>query len=186
VLRIWTIMDNEHALQADNAQLAAAALDLRPGQTLWFADDFDQPSLLVWLWQRAWIVFVLGFLALAAALWRGLPRFGPRQALPLLERRSMAEQIIGSGPFLARNDSAALHQAALRALDEAARRRLPPRYARQPPAERATMIAAVTHQNVDTLINAMSETRRAPLQLETDLRCLETAARRLREHPLHP
>jgi hypothetical protein len=179
-------MDNDAILKADNAEAFAAALRLAPGMTLWFIDEADPEPLFVWLWQRAWIVFVLGFLALAAALWRGLPRFGPRQALPALERRSMAEQIIGAAHFLAQNDPQALHQAALRVFMEAAAERLPRNYSSLTENARAALIARLTGQTIGELADALGAHQRSPARLEVDLRCLETAARRLRERPLHP
>ncbi|MDR2187400.1 MAG: DUF4350 domain-containing protein [Azonexus sp.] len=179
-------IDNDSILLGDHAQVFAAAIRLTPGMALWFIDDAPRESLLVWLWQRAWIVFVLAALALIAALWRGMPRFGPRQALPRLERRSMAEQIVGTAHFLARHDPQSLHQAALRAFDEAAAPRLPRNYPRLDLNARAVLVAPLTGQTASELSNALSQGRRSPARLEVDLRCLETAARRLRERPSHP
>jgi hypothetical protein len=56
-------------------------------------------------------------------LWRGAIRFGPLEAPPALARRSLAEQIRGTGEFVLRGGGApALHAAMVRAFDEAVRK----------------------------------------------------------------
>jgi hypothetical protein len=96
---IWFAMTNNNILEADHAQAWAAALRIHSGMSLWFVDEENREALPVWFWQQAWIVLLLGLLALSAALWRAAPRFGPKQAIPRVERRSMAEQIIGTAHF---------------------------------------------------------------------------------------
>ena len=55
------------------------------------------------------------------ALWRGGVRFGPLTAASETARRSLAEQIRGTGQFVLRHGGGeALHAAAVRALNEAA------------------------------------------------------------------
>jgi hypothetical protein len=179
VIGIWNAITDEDILKADHAQAWAAALRLRPGMQLWFVSEESRAPLLAWLWQRGWLVVLLGLLALAAALWRAAPRFGPRQALPRVERRSMAEQIIGTAHFLARSDTQALHRAQLRALDEAAAPRLH-RWEQLDLNARARAIAALTGQPADALARAMSGGARLAAKLEADLCTLESAARRLR------
>ena len=51
-------------------------------------------------------------------------RFGPREATPGQARRSMGEQVRGTGQFIANHDPQALHAATRHALDEAARTRI--------------------------------------------------------------
>ena len=179
----WGAITGENILKADHAQAWVAALRLHPGMPLWFVAEESREPLLAWLWQRAWAVWLLGLLALGAALWRAAPRFGPRQALPRVERRSMAEQIIGTAHFLARSDAQALHRAQLRALDEAAAPRLP-RWVRLDLNARARAIAAITGQPADALARAMSGGARPVAKLEADLCTLETAVRRLRSSSL--
>jgi hypothetical protein len=176
---IWSAITHEDILKADHAQAWAAALRLRPGMALWFVAEESREPLLIWLWQRAWLALLLGLLALGAALWRAAPRFGPRQALPRVERRSMAEQIVGTAHFLARSDAQALHRAQLRALDEAAAPRLH-RWEQLDLDARARAIAALTGLQADALARAMTGGPRHAANLEADLCCLETAARRLR------
>lgn len=179
VIGVWDAITGEDILDADHAQLWAAALQLRPGMALWFVADERRATLLLWLWQRAWAALLLGLLALAAWLWRSAPRFGPRQATPRLERRSMAEQIVGTAHFLARSDGQALHQAQLRALGEAAAPRLR-RWDQLEASARARQIARLTGLPPDAVASALAEGPRPPARLEADLCCLETAARRLR------
>jgi len=176
---IWDAMTWQHILRADHGQAWAATLRLRPGMQLWFVSEESRESLLAWLWRQGWAALLLGLLALAAALWRAAPRFGPRLALPRVERRSMAEQIIGTAHFLARSDAQALHRAQLRALDEAAALRLPS-WARLDLPTRARAIAALTNLRDSALASAMTSGARSAANLEADLCYLETAVRRLR------
>ena len=68
---------------------------------------------------------VLSGLVIALLLWRGAVRFGPLAAEPALARRSLAEQIRGTGEFVLRGGSGvALHAAMVRALEETVRRRV--------------------------------------------------------------
>jgi hypothetical protein len=56
-------------------------------------------------------------------LWRGAMRFGPLEAPPVQARRSLAEQIRGTGEFVLRGGGApALHAAIVRAFEEAVRK----------------------------------------------------------------
>jgi hypothetical protein len=51
-------------------------------------------------------------------------RFGPREAPPPPARRSMGEQVRGTGQFIADTDPGALHAATRHAVDAAARPRI--------------------------------------------------------------
>ena len=185
VVGVWSAFSRERwrqvepVLEGDHAHAWAATLRLRPGMELWFVAEESRPSLPLWLWLRGWPAVLLGLLALAAALWRAAPRFGPRQALPRVERRSMAEQIIGTAHFLARSDGQALHRAQLRALDEAAAPRLR-RWAQMDANARARALSTLTGLPADALARAMSGEARNPARLDADLATLETAVRGLR------
>src|SRR5688572_9536726 len=109
----------------DHAALFVAATRLQRGDEVLFLTEDDHPSLLALLWIYGAPSVELSLLLLALFLWRGTARFGPMLALPDPRRRSMAEQIRGSGYFALRfGEGASLHEAAVRALTEAARRRI--------------------------------------------------------------
>jgi len=77
-----------------------------------------------WLWHEARTPFLLALAAIALALWRLLLRFGPRAAVPPQARRSMGEQVRGTGQFIAGNDPRALPAATRKAFEDAARPRV--------------------------------------------------------------
>src|SRR5258708_32411515 len=105
----------------DNGLLFVAATQLRRGDEINFFRESDHASLLELAWQLGWPVFGLLGSALALPLWRSGVRFGPLAAPTETARRSLAEQIRGTGQFALRIGSAdALHAAAARALNEAA------------------------------------------------------------------
>ena len=100
-------------------------------------------------------------------------------------RRSLAEQIRGSGRFVMQHDGEeALHAATLRALEEAAARRMRS-YARLPPQDKAIAIAAWTGLDRDAISAAMYHQRlRDSRELRRTVALLETARRHiLVEHP---
>jgi hypothetical protein len=112
-------------LKGTHASLLVAATQLHSGDDVHFLSDADHASLLALTWRFGASVVVLLLLALALALWRAAPRFGPTMAPPESARRSLAEQIRGTGQFLLRvGDGQALHAATVRALLAAATRRI--------------------------------------------------------------
>jgi len=123
----WALMRNEPMLRrdTDHALLMAQALQASPGALVWIVAEESREPFLRWLWQQAWIAVLLALAALGAWLWRSGARFGPVGVVPPPERRSMVEQVTGTGAFLRHHAPAALHAAQLRALRETARRRLP-------------------------------------------------------------
>lgn len=113
-------------LEGDHAELFVAMTQLRPGDHVHFLSEADHPSLLGLTWMLGWPALVPALLALALLLWRSGTRFGPQLQLAPPVRRSLVEQIRGTGRFLLRRGgSSALHAASLRALEEAARRNVP-------------------------------------------------------------
>lgn len=115
---------NRGLLEGDNAPLLAALVDAQPGGEVWFVTALDRPPLPQWLWQHAQPVLLLAAAALLLWLWRAGTRFGPLQTPPPPTRRSLAAQVRGLADFLFRHQPAALHAAALRALEEAAAARI--------------------------------------------------------------
>ena len=90
-----------------------AATQLKRGDHIVFITEDDHPSLLalIWMYGAPAVMLFLGVVALF--LWRGSLRFGPTVGAPEPRRRSMAEQIRGSGYFAMKfGEGAPLHTAA--------------------------------------------------------------------------
>lgn len=164
----------------DNALIAVAALQARPGHTVWIVRDEARPPLLVFLWQHGAPAVLLGAAALAFALWRGARRFGPRLAVAPLARRSMREQIRGTAEFVAHRGSPALHAAQLRALREAATPRIRG-FDSMTVGQRAQAIATLTGTDAHALAHAMNPALNATPARHpaAALALIETTRRRL-------
>jgi len=171
---------NRDLLKEDHARLFVAASQLHRGDRFIFVSEREHPSLLGLIWQHGAPVVVLFLLMLAALLWRGGARFGPLAAIADTARRSIAEQIRGTGQFTIRlGGGKALHAATVRALEEAARRRLAG-YAGLARADRVEAIARATGVDHDALTEAMNNTgSRRARDLAHTLALLETARRRI-------
>ena len=144
----------------------------------------ESPSLTALVWKTGAPVVVIFSIWVALTLWRGGVRFGPLAPRAELVRRSLAEQIRGTGHFALRiGDGDALHMATLRALSRAAQRRIPgfltldtdaraAAIARVTSADAASLTAAITAvdlRRVQDLRNAVAllETTRRELLLRT-------------------
>lgn len=170
-----------HALlESDHAPLFVAATQLRRGDEVLFLSEDDHPSLLVLLWRFAAPAVGLSLAVVAMFVWRGAVRFGPPAAWPEPRRRSMAEQIRGSGRFvLQHGDGAPLHAASVRALSEVARRRIPA-YARLSRPQRAAALGRATGMDGEAILAAMEGlSKRRVTELPNTLALLETARRQL-------
>jgi hypothetical protein len=141
-------------------------------------DDYGSLPELVWRY-GAPVVAVL-MLALALALWRGAMRFGPLVAPIETARRSLSEQILGTGRFAVRlGGGAALHAAAARALQEAAARRVAG-YERLTAAQRVAAIAGLARIDAAELAPAMNRVGDMRAQeLKQAVALLESARRQL-------
>jgi len=117
-------LENHDLLDGDNGLIAAAVLQAVPGRVVWIVEDESREPLLGWLWHEARTPFLLALAAVALSLWRLMTRFGPREAVPPQARRSMGEQVRGTGQFIASNDARALHAATRKAFEDAARPRV--------------------------------------------------------------
>ena len=166
-------------LEADHGRFFVAATQLRSGDTLYFLTEQDHPSLLTLLWTRGAPAVSLALLVIALALWRGAVRFGPLAAVPERARRSLVEQIRGTGQFALRHgDGEALHAAVVRALREAARRRIPG-YARLSDDERFAAITSLTGMQESELAAAQAAGgRRGSRGVRHAVAVLEAARRR--------
>jgi hypothetical protein len=145
-------------------ELFVAATQLRRGDDLYFVTEQQQESLLLLAWRYGAPVLVLLLTLIAVWIWRSSIRFGPLAAPAQAARRSLAEQIRGTGRFALRYGAGeALYTATVRALREAASRHTAP-YDGQP-AELAGALAA--------------RPRRKPQELRSAIALLETARRRI-------
>lgn len=174
--RYRSLFDGEHGW------LFVAATQLRRVDEVHFLSEDEHPSLLALVWQHGGPVVVLALVLIVLVLWRGAVRFGPLMAAQQTARRSLAEQIRGTGQFDLRHGGESLHAASVRALEEAAQRRVPG-YPRLPNRERASALARLTGYDAKSLAAAMHH---AGLRRSHDLRAtialLEAARRTLLEH----
>jgi hypothetical protein len=172
----------------DHGRLFVAATGLRRGDDVHFVLEGAQPSLLALIWQYGAPVVALLLTLVALALWRGAVRFGPLAAAPHAARRSLAEQIRGTGQFALRHGGGrSLHAACLRALDEAVQRRVKS-YTHLDLNERITTLAQLTRLDQQALAAAIDHTdSRNAHDLRRTLALLEAARRRtLIEHRRSP
>jgi hypothetical protein len=164
----------------DHGEVLAAAASLRAGDHVVFMSEADVASLLTLVWRHGAPVVAVLLLFIALALWRGAMRFGPLVAASERARRSLAEQILGTGRFAIRVGSgAALVAAATRALHEAAGRRIAG-YERLGVAAQAEAVADLAHFDRRELAAALDLQQSArPLELRAKLALLEAARREL-------
>ena len=161
----------------DHGPLLAAATQLRVGDHIVFMSEDDVSSLLELVWRHGAPVVGALLLFVALALWRGAMRFGPLLAPVERARRSLGEQILGTGRFVMRvGAGAGLHAAAVRALHEAAARRIGG-YERLSPADRAGAVARLAAVDADALAAALESGRKPDLR--GTLAFLESTRRQL-------
>ena len=167
-------------MTGDHGRLFVEAAELRRGDIVHFLTESDHPSLLGLVWQHGAPAAGLALTAVALLLWRGGVRFGPLEAPPSTARRSLAEQVRGSGRFALRHGGGdALHAACVRALHEAARRRVTG-YDRLSATERLATVARLTGLDRVLIAAAVHHPRaRRPGQLHGTMALLEEARRRL-------
>lgn len=166
--------------EGDHGELLAAAAELRSGDHFVFMSEADVASLPQLVWRYGAPVVAVLALWIALALWRGAMRFGPLVAPSESARRSLAEQVLGTGRFALRvGGGAALVTAARRALHEAAARRIVG-YDRLAVAAQAQAVAALAHLDARELAAALDPHQSArPVELRAKLALLEAARREL-------
>ena len=169
---------NRNLTKCENGKVFVAAAELRRGDDVWFITEEPGATLLPLIWRTGAPVVVLALILIALWLWRAGVRFGPLAAAPEPARRSLAEQILGTGQFTVRfGAGTALHGAQVRALQETADRQIPG-FARLGAAERIAAIARLAHVNEVDLAEAMNVSgSRPPAVLHRALTLLETARR---------
>lgn len=184
------VTDNHGILQDDNALIAAAVLRLAPGRAVWIVEDERREPLLAWMWHEARTPSLLALAAIALALWRLMVRFGPREASAPRARRSMGEQVRGTGQFIAGTDPRALHAATRLAFDQAARTRVEDWAALDDAARVEALAAFVAHAHVvdrPALLQSMNIGAGArPAQILAATAVLEQARRALLRTPPPP
>lgn len=168
----------------DHAHVFVTATQLRRGDDVRFLSEDDYPSLVALAWRYGAPVVMLALGVVAVYLWRRAVRFGPLAAPPERARRSLAEQIRGTGAFAWRHGGGeSLHAACVRALDEAAQRRVPG-YGRSSAKERAAAVAHLTGFEGHVLIAAVHDPRaRRAQELRSTIALLEEARRRTLVQP---
>jgi hypothetical protein len=167
-------------LEGDHGRVFVAATGLRRGDEVHFMSEDQHPSLVSMAWRYGSPVVVLGLALVGLLLWRGGMRFGPLAPPTTAARRSLAEQIRGTGLFTLRHGGgASLHAATVRALAETAARRIPG-YAHLTEEARVEALARLTDIDPQALANALRDIgpRRGP-DLRQAVALVETARRRL-------
>jgi hypothetical protein len=164
----------------DHGRLFVTATELRRGDDMHFLSEQKRPSLLALLWLYGRPVVLLALVLIALALWRGSVRLGPLIVPSPSGRRSLAEQIRGTGRFALRHGGGeALHAACARALDEAAGRRVSG-YQRLSANERAAALAELTGFDRNSLAAALYHPGlRRSHELRGTIELLEDARRRV-------
>lgn len=150
VINGWPFRERA-VFDGDHGWLFVTASEMRRGDEIHFLSEEDHPSLLSLIWLQGKPVVIVALILVAFMLWRDSVRLGPLAAAPARARRSLAEQIRGTGRFtLQLGGGEVLHGACARALEEAAARRVSG-YQHLNARERATAIAALTGFDRDGL-----------------------------------
>lgn len=167
-------------LEGDHPSLFVTATQLHHGDALLFLTEEEHASLLTLVWRFGAPVVLLLAALVALFLWRTSARFGPLTAPPDKARRSLAEQIRGTGQFTLRfGGGRALHAAMVRSVREAAIRRVPA-YDRLSSEDRVAIVAKLTGVLETELAPALNYSgTRSSHELRNVIAVLETARRRL-------
>ena len=173
-------VSNQAVRCGDYGLLFVAATQLRHGDSITFLAEGEGGSLLGLIWQYGAPVVASSALWIALWLWRSGVRFGPLAAPTESARRSLAEQIRGTGQFTLRfGGGAALYAATVRALDEAANRHIL-HYERLTATERVSALERVTRLGAADLTRALADTdARSRAEIGKTIAFLEAARRRL-------
>ena len=170
----------QEIFEGDHGWLFVDATDLRRHDEVHFLSEDDSLGLLSLTWRSGGPAVVLALLIVALLIWRGAVRFGPLEAPARAERRSLAEQIRGTGQFALRHGGGeALHAAGVRALEETARRRVPG-YAGLATADRGAALERLSGFSATQLLSAAYNPQsRGPHQLRNTIAIVEAARRQI-------
>ena len=180
VLNTYNLSNLNVVMCGDYGVLFAAATQMHRGDQITFLTENRGGSLLGLIWQYGAPVVVLAAVFIALWLWRSAVRFGPLVAPTDAARRSLAEQIRGTGQFTLRfGGGAALYAATVRALNEVATRKIP-QYGRSSASERVTALEAMTGVAATDLTRALeNQAMQTPKEIRKTIALLEAARRRL-------
>lgn len=175
-----TPFDNHELFDGDNALLFVAATRIDRGDRILFLSEEKRTSLLALIWRHGAPVVMLAVGVIALALWRGSLRFGPPAGVADPARRSLAEQIVGTGRFTLRfGGGRALHAATVRALHETAHRYVSG-YGSMRSEARIAALASNTGMDESSLTEAINYSGpRSTGELRKVITLLETARRRI-------
>jgi hypothetical protein len=167
-------------LLGDHARLIVAATELQVGDDVAFLTEQDHASIVELTWRFGAPAVLLLALVVALGLWRSAARFGPLIAPPETARRSLAEQIRGTGKFALRfGGGRSLHAAAARALRDAALKRQAS-YDRLSSEQRIAALVKLSDVPAEELGPALHFTgARSAHELRNAIAVLETARRRI-------
>ena len=167
-------------LHGDHARLLVAATQLRAGDDVIFLTEQDHASIIELTWRFGAPALLLFALMVALGLWRSAARFGPLIAPPETARRSLAEQIRGTGQFALRfGGGKPLHAAAARALRDAALKRQAS-YDRLSSEQRIAALVELSGMPAEELAPALHFTgARSAHELRNAIAVLETARRQI-------
>ena len=165
----------------DNGSLFVASTQLHAGEPVEFLTEGSGSSLLQLIWMYGAPIVMLIAVWIVLWLWRSGVRFGPLVAVPDPARRSLAEQIRGTGRFTLRfGDGSALHAATVRALHETAARRVP-HFERLTDEARLEALAPVVGLSTSELSAALNRAAaRNPHELLKAIATLESVRRQLK------
>ena len=174
------IVSNRAVVCGDYALLFAAATQVSRGDTITFLTESQGGSLLGLIWRYGAPVVALVGVWIALWLWRSGVRFGPLVAPTESARRSLAEQIRGTGQFTLRfGGGAALYAATVRALNEVANRHIL-HYERLTASERVSALEKMTRLSAADLTRALEDRdARSRKEIRQTIAFLEAARRRL-------
>jgi len=166
--------------KGDHPSLFVTITQLHRGDAVLFLTEEKHASILTLVWRFGAPVVLLLLAGIALGLWRVSARFGPQVAPTEPARRSLAEQIRGTGQFALRfGGGKSLHAAAVRALRDAAIRRLPT-FDRMASEERVAALVKLTGVVSSELGPALNYSgARSPHELRNVIAVLEAARRRL-------
>ena len=179
VINAWPFRRRDFLL-GDHPRLFASATQLHRGDSLLVLTEEEHASLVTLVWRFGAPVVLLMFAAIALSLWRATPRLGPPVEPADTARRSLAEQIRGTGQFALRfGRGQSLHAAAVRALRDVAIRHLPA-FERMSSEDRVAALARLSGLSGDDLGPAMNNSgARNSHELRNAIAIIETTRRKI-------